>query len=147
MASALAGLKLTASKRSNQVSPVQQRRNKMLKRLTEQVELAKAKQEGRQYAPTKQAKVLDEETGEKRTVQVAKRIKEWNFTNEDGKTCISLRYGATIVELKKGMTSVELASDKDLVKTLEVLATAVQNGEIDAQLEAASGAVKAGFKK
>ena len=146
MATALAGLKLTAAKRSNQVSPVQQRRNKMLKRLAEQVELAKAKQEGRQYAPTKQAKVLDEETGEKRTVQVAKRIKEWWFC-VDGKTCISLRYGATIVELKKGMTSVELASDKDLVKTLEVLATAVQNGEIDAQLEAASGAVKAGFKK
>lgn len=146
MANALAGLKLTAAKRTNQVSPVQQRRNKMLKRLTEQVELAKAKQEGRQYAPTKQAKVLDEETGEKRTVQVAKRVKEWWFS-VDGKTCISLRYGATIVELKKGMTSVELASDKDLVKTLEVLATAVQNGEIDAQLEAASGAVKAGFKK
>jgi hypothetical protein len=146
MATALAGLKLTAAKRSNQVSPVQQRRNKMLKRLAEQVELAKAKQEGRQYAPTKQAKVLDEETGEKRTVQVAKRIKEWWFSS-DGKICISLRYGATIVELKKGMTSVELASDKDLVKTLEVLATTVQNGEIDAQLEAASGAVKAGFKK
>jgi hypothetical protein len=146
MATALAGLKLTAAKRSNQVSPVQQRRNKMLKRLAEQVELAKAKQEGRQYAPTKQAKVLDEETGEKRTVQVAKRIKEWWF-GSDGKICISLRYGATIVELAKGKTAVEIGSASDLVGTLETLAKAVQNGEIDAQLEAASGAVKAGFRK
>lgn len=146
MATALAGLKLTAAKRSNQVSPVQQRRNKMLKRLAEQVELAKAKQEGRQYAPTKQAKVLDEETGEKRTVQVAKRIKEWWF-NSDGKLCISLRYGATIVELAKGKTAVEISSASDLVGTLETLAKAVQSGEIDSQLEAASGAVKAGFRK
>ncbi len=146
MASALAGLKLTAAKRSTQVSPVQQRRNKMLKRLAEQTELAKAKQEGRQYAPTKQAKVLDEETGEKRTVQVAKRIKEWWF-GSDGKLCISLRYGATIVELAKGKTAVEIGSANDLVATLETLAKAVQNGEIDAQLEAASGAVKEGFKK
>lgn len=146
MASALAGLKLTAAKRTNQVSPVQQRRNKLLKRLAEQLEIAKAKQEGRQYAPTKQAKVLDEETGEKRTVQVAKRVKEWWFTS-DGKLCISLRYGATIIELAKGKTAIELASEKDLVSTLETLQKAVTNGEIDAQLEIASGAVKAGFKK
>jgi len=107
----------------------------------------KAKQEGRQYAPTKQAKVLDEETGEKRTVQVAKRIKEWWFTGENGKTCVSLRYGATIIELAKGKAAVELASEKELVPTLETLKKAVINGELDAQLEATSGAVKAGFKK
>ena len=35
----------------------------------------------------------------------------------------------------------------DLVPTLETLKQAVESGELDAQLEAVSGAVKAGFKK
>lgn len=146
MASIIGSLKLTAAKRTNCVTPEQQRRNKMLKRIAEQIELAKAKQDGRSYVPTKTIKVLNEETGEKHTVQAPKRVKEWWF-NADGKTCLSLRYGATIVELKKGLTCVELASEKDLVKTLELLSSAVQAGELDAQLDAVSGSVKASFKK
>jgi hypothetical protein len=44
-------------------------------------------------------------------------------------------------------TAVELANEKELLKTLEILKQAVESGELDAQLEVASGAVKAGFKK
>ena len=38
----LAGLKLTAAQKPTQISPVQQHRNKLAKRLWEQAELAKA---------------------------------------------------------------------------------------------------------
>ncbi len=41
----------------------------------------------------------------------------------------------------------ELASEKELVATLEILRSAVENGELDTQIEAVAGAVKAGFKK
>lgn len=139
-------LKLVAAKRTNTVDPVTQRRNKMSKRLNEQIALAKAKFDGASYAPTKLVKVLDEETGERKTVQAPKRVKEWWFAAGD-KLCVTLRYGATTVELAKGKTAVEISSDKDLLATLETLNKAVQSGELDAQLEAASGAVKAGFKK
>jgi hypothetical protein len=60
---------------------------------------------------------------------------------------VSLRYGAKVIELAKGKSAVEVANSGELVSTLEILKQAVQNGELDAQLEAASGAVKAGFKK
>ena len=51
--SALAGLKLVAAKRSTSVAPVVQRRTKLLKKLGEQIELAKAQKEGRQYSATR----------------------------------------------------------------------------------------------
>ena len=145
--SALANLKLVAAKRAVQLSPVIQRRNKVSMRIAEQIEFAQAKLDGKLYAPMKQRKVKDEETGEIKSVQVAKRVKEWWFTSDNGKLCVSLRYGAKVVEIAKGKTAVELASDKELVATLEVLRQAVNAGELDAQIEAVAGAMNAGFKK
>ncbi len=145
--SALTNLKLVSAKRTVQQSPVIQRRTKISMRIAEQIAFAQAKLDGKLFAPMKQRKVTDEETGEIKTVQVAKRVKEWWFTTDNGKLCVSLRYGAKVVEIAKGKTAVELASDKDLVATLEVLRQAVNEGEMDAQIEAVAGAVKAGFKK
>ncbi len=142
-----AQLKLIAAKRPVQLSPVVQRRNKVAKRITEQIALATAKQEGGSYAPTKQRKVTDAATGESKTISVPKRIKEWWFITDTGKLCVQLRYGAKVVEFAKGKSAVELAKATDLVQTLETLKAAVEGGELDAQLEAVSGAVKAAFKK
>lgn len=145
--SALANLKLIVAKRPMQLSPIVQRRNKVIKRIFEQIQLATAAQEGKTYAPTKLRTVKDEATGETTTVQVAKRIKEWWFVTEAGKLCVSLKYGAKVVEIAKGKTAVELVNANELVQTLETLKTAVESGELDAQLEVVSGAVKAAFKK
>jgi len=145
--SALANLKLVAAKRAVQLLPVMQRRNKISLRISEQVAFAQSKLDGKLYEPTKQRKVKDAETGEITTVNVAKRVKEWWFTTDNGKLCVSLRYGAKVIEIAKGKTAVELASEKELVATLEVLRQAVSAGELDAQIEAVAGAVKAGFKK
>jgi hypothetical protein len=145
--SALNTLKLVVSKPQRGLSPVVLRRNKLSNKLNEQIQLATAKREGKTYAPTKQRKVTDAETGDSKIVQVPKRIKEWWFATDSGKLCVALRYGAKVIELSKGKSAVELAKHDDLVPTLEVLKQAVQSGELDAQLEAASGAVRAGFKK
>ena len=145
--SALANLKLVAAKRAAQLSPVIQRRNKVSMRISEQIVLAQSKLDGKLYAPMKHRKVTDKETGEIKTVDVAKRVKEWWFTTDNGKLCVSLRYGAKVIEIAKGKTAVELASENELVATLEVLRQAVNDGELDAQIEAVAGAVKAGFKK
>ena len=144
---ALANLKLIAAKRPMQLSPIVQRRNKVIKRIFEQIQLATAAQEGKTYAPTKLRTVKNEETGETTTVQVAKRIKEWWFVTDSGKLCVSLKYGAKVVEFAKGKTAVELANANELVSTLETLKAAVESGELDTQLETVSGAVKAAFNK
>lgn len=145
--SVLSSLKLVVAKRPIHLPPVVQRRNKMIGRISEQIALAQAQQEGRTYAPTKQRKVVDAETGESKLVQVPKRIKPWWF-DSNGKTCIAVRYGAKVLTLGgKGQTAIELASVGELVPTLELIKQAVEVGELDAQLQAVSGAVKAGFKK
>lgn len=146
--SALASLKLIAAKRPNQIPPVVQRRNKLVKRIFEQIEFAKAKQEGKPFVPTQLQYAVDEETGERKTIEIPKRVKEWWFITDAGKLCVSIKYGSKIVELgAKGKTAVELADGNDLVPTLETLKKAVENGELDTQIEAISGAVKATIKK
>lgn len=145
--SALANLKFVAAKRPSQLSPVMQRRNKVAKRISEQIELAQAKIDGKTYAPMKQRKVTDAETGESKTIAVPKRIKEWFFTADNGKLCVQLRYGAKVVEIVKGKSAIEIASANELVPTLTVLRDAVLSGELDAQILTVCGAVKAGFKK
>ena len=145
--SALANLKLVAAKRAVQLSPVILRRNRVSMRITEQIASAQSKLDGKLYAPMKQRKVKDVETGEIKTVDVAKRVKEWWFTTDSGKLCVSLRYGAKVIEIAKGKTAVELASGKELVSTLEMLRQAVEDGELDTQIEVASGAAKFGLKK
>ena len=49
--STLASLKLVASKKVKQTTPVVLRRNKLAAKLNEQIELAQAQKEGRPYAP------------------------------------------------------------------------------------------------
>ena len=145
--SALAQLKLVTAKRSVQLSPVLQRRNKVSLRLVEQIALAQAKQDGRIYSVTQLRKVKDKVTGEVKTVEVLKRVKEWWFSTDSKKTCVVLKYGARTIEIAKGKTAVELGSESELVATLGILKKAVDEGELDAQIEAVAGSVKTGLKK
>jgi len=60
---------------------------------------------------------------------------------------LNLRYGARAVEFSKGKTAVEIATPAELVPTLELLKRAVEAGELDAQIEAASIKLREGFGK
>jgi hypothetical protein len=140
----LNGLKLVAAKRSTNASPVVQRRQKMLKQLDEQLCLAKAIAAGTTYAPEKQKKVLNAETGERVSVTVAKRVKQWWWC-DGGKCNISVRYGARVIELAKGKNAVEVA-EADVLATLELIKQAVEAGELDSAIQAASQTVRANAK-
>ena len=89
--SALTGLKLTATHKPTHMSPVQQRRNKLAKRLWEQIELAKAEQNGTTFAPKRFRSVVQNDTGQRTQVEVAKRIKAWWFVADNGKLVLSIR--------------------------------------------------------
>ena len=143
----LTSLKLTAALKPTQLTVVQLRRNKLVKRLWEQSELAKAQQAGRQFTSTKFRSVVEKETGFRKQVEVNKRVKPWWFTTESGKIALGVRYGARLLELAKGKFAVELASEKELVSTLELIKTAVIDGELDAAIDAASNKLRSGFQK
>ena len=143
----LATLKLSAAVKPTHMPAVQLRRNQLAKRLWEQAELAKAQQAGAQFFVTKFRSVVENDTGMRKQVEVNTRIKQWWFTTDSGKLALSVRYGARLLELAKGKFAVELASEKELVPTLEIIKAAVLAGELDAAMEIASVKLRNGFEK
>jgi hypothetical protein len=141
----LAQLKLTAAKKPTHISPALQRRHKLLRRIDEQIALATAQQNGRTYAATRLRSYTDADTGLRKTTEVPKTVKAWSFVADSGKLCVHIRYGARVLELAKGKSAIEVANSKDLVPTLELIKQAITNGELDAQLEAASTLLRKGF--
>ena len=142
---ALNGLKLVGTQKPTQMPAIQQRRNKLAKRLWEQIELAKAQQSGTTFTPTKFRTITDAGTGLRKQVETNKRVKAWWFVAENGKLVLSVRYGTKVLELAKGKWAVEVGSDKDLVGVLELVKTAVLAGELDSQIDAASLKLREGF--
>lgn len=144
--SALTALKLTAAKKPSQLAPIVQQRNKLAKRIWEQIELAKAQASGSTFTSKRLRSVRDID-GVRKTVEVAKRVKQWWFVADNGKLCLSIRYGSKLLELSKGKSAVELANGDEIIRTLEIVQSAVMSGELDAQIESASGSLRAGFKR
>ncbi len=142
---ALNGLKLVAAHKPTRISAIQQRRNKLAKRLAEQAEMAKAQQNGTAFTPTKFRTITDKETGLRKKVETQKRVKAWWFVADNGKLVLSVRYGTKVLELAKGKWAVELAGEKDLLPVLETLKAAVLAGDLDAQIDAASDKLRDGF--
>ena len=143
----LASFKLSAQQKATATSASQVRRSKLVKALQEQISFAKAQQSGATYTAVKFRSIQDPETGLRKIVETSKRVKQWWFATDNGKLALNVRYGARMLELAKGKFAVEIASDKELVPTLEALKTIAASGELDAQIEAASIKLRDGFTK
>ena len=145
--SALNGLKLVSATRPTAIEPIQVRRNKLSGKLTEQIALATALQNGTTYAPMRLRTLRNKESGEVRSVEVAKRVRPWFFTADNGKAVVQVRYGSKVVDLAKGKNSVEVSDGAELITVLEKLKLACESGSLDQQIALAADAVKARFKK
>jgi len=145
--SVLSNLKLVDVKKPRNMPLIVIRRNKLSSKLWEQIQLAKSQLEGTQFVVTKFRSVKDRETGLRKQVEVPKRIKPWWFQSDEGRVCVSVKYGSWTLELAKGKPSVEVASGEDLIKALESIKAAVEAGELDEQIELASAGLRSGFGK
>ena len=145
--SALSNLKLVAVKKPRNMPAIVIRRNKLATKLWEQINLAQSQLDGKPFVVMKYRSIKDNETGLRKQVEVPKRIKPWWFQSETGKVCVAVKYGSWTIELAKGKPSVEVASGAELVKALESIKTAVEAGELDAQIETASASLRSGFKR
>jgi len=145
--SALDSLKLVAVKKPRNIPAIVTRRNKLSSKLWEQINLAKSQLDGKPFVVMKYRSVKDPATGLRKQVEVPKRIKPWWFQSEQGKVCVSVKYGSWTIELAKGKPSVEVASGEDLVNALTAIKQAVESGELDSQIEIASSSLRSGFKR
>jgi len=145
--STLNNLKLVAVKKPRNMPAIVIRRNKLATKLWEQINLAQSELNGKPFVVMKYRSVKDSETGLRKQIEVPKRIRPWWFQSEGGKVCVAVKYGSWTIELAKGKPSVEVASGEELVKALTAIKAAVEAGELDAQIEQASSALKQEFRK
>ncbi|MBU3549489.1 hypothetical protein ICN37_10260 [Polynucleobacter sp. P1-05-14] len=146
--STLNNLKLVASKKHVTASPIVHRRNKLVAKLHEQLELCEAQKSGNTYAPKKLKTFTNKQTGERMTTEVVKRVKEWFWIGDNGKINLAVKYGAKTLPLnKKGANAIELASGDELIATLKTLKAAVLEGELDEAITAVSTATREAFGK
>lgn len=148
MSSILSSLKLISTKRQTSNVPVQFRRLKLALKLSEQIAMATALQNGETFTVKRQRNVKDQESGLTTTVEVNKKIRQWWFVNYDTKkVALQLRYGNKVVDISKGKNAIEVANGEELITVLKKLKDAALSGELDTQIEAVSESVKARFKK
>jgi hypothetical protein len=145
--STITALKLSNAKRPANLPPIVVRRNKLATKLWDQIQLAQSQAAGQHFQPTRLRTVRDAETGLNKTIQVPRRIKPWWWSSDTGQVCVSVRYGSKVLELARGKAAIEVSDAQDLIRTLEAVKAAVIAGELDAQIQAASGALRSGFKK
>ena len=144
--STLATLKLVATKKPQNLPPLVVRRRKLSARLWEQIQLAQAHLEGKEFTTTRFRTVTDQD-GLRRSIELPKRVRAWWWNGDNGKIALNVRYGAKVVEIAKGKSTIEVATATDLIPTLELIKRAVEAGELDTQIESASNKLREGFGK
>lgn len=144
--SALSKLKLVSAQ-AERKSPMVLRRNKLTGKIDHQIAAAKAAIAGDSYAAKRVKFVQDSESGSRKQVEIATRVKQWWWTSPTGKLNLAVRYGSKPIELAKGKNAIEVGSMEDLVAALVAVKEAVVAGELDSHIEQASGSLRAGFAK
>ena len=141
-------LKLITTAKRTAISPVMQRRSKLLAKVQEQLELCEAQRNQQTYAPKRIKTITNKETGERMTVETVKRVKEWFWIAENGKINLAVKYGAKTLPLnKKGANAIELTNGTELIGTLHKLKDAVVAGEFDDAISEVSDATRKAFNK
>jgi hypothetical protein len=143
----IAKLNITNADRPRQQPVIVQRRNKLVNALHDQLELARADAEGREYLKTRRRHVKNPVTGEYAEAVVSRRPRTWFWTADDGKLYICLRYGTRVLELAKGKSAIEVGERRQLVPVIEALKQGVAAGEVDQQLTTAGAEVSSRFAK
>lgn len=138
-------LKLTDATRPKNQPPVVERRNKLSKKLWEQMELAKARNAGSNFT-VKRFRTIKDVEGNVRSVERDKRIKPWWFTSNSGTLCVQVFYGSKALELASGKTAIEARDLAHVVEILGLIKHEVELGTLDHVIETASHLLRSRFE-
>jgi hypothetical protein len=119
--------KLTAA------DPVIWRRNKLIARLQQQVQLA----QDPNFTLTRQKWIADE-TGVKQLRELRKKVRAWWRIDPTGAVVLTVRYGARVIEFAPGKAAIAVGKRERLVPTIETVIAAVEAGELDGTLSTMS---------
>ena len=123
-------------------NPTFHRRERLVQRLEEQLELAK----NPSFVPVITRWKKDED-GAKRPIEHHRRIKPWWKADEKGFVVLTVRYGFKPLEFEKGKAAIAVGTVEKLEGVLKTLIAATRSGELDGLLEASTALGKAKAKK
>lgn len=127
-------LTITLLKSPERLSPVAQRRLKLVSKLEEQLAMARAEIAGKTHSITKQVWGRDTE-GNKVRVTREKKLTAWWFKDGAGLAMV-VRYGTKILELAKGKRALSVPDLAALPGVIETVISAVTAGELDGAIDA-----------
>ncbi len=139
--------KLSSETRPTHIPAVLHRRNKLIGRLKEQIQAAKAAQEGSRYSVQFNRRIRNKETGEMHEFAAHRKVRENWWVGQGGKVCFEVRYGMQRIEIAKGKSVIEVGERSELIPTIERLIAAVDAGELDQQVSEAVGSFGRPIKK
>jgi hypothetical protein len=134
--SVLKQLTFTAVPRATGLSPEQNRRNKLIAHLREQLAMAQADAEGRLHVVKKRRWEYSDD-GQKHLIEVDKRLKQWWRTQNDGSVILTVRYGSRPLEFDKGKQAIALRNRDELTALIPKLIAATEAGELDGMISTA----------
>ena len=127
--SALAKLTVKTVTRTNKQDPVQQRRQKLMAGIEEQLKVAAAAVKGESYEVRRKVWAKNEH-GEKVLVERMRKVRAW-FFEQNGGWYVQCKYGSKALALGKGGNAVFVKALADVEGALQALYAAAAGGELD----------------
>lgn len=134
-------LKIVALAPKVKRSVEQDRRVKLVEQLTEQLKIVEAALGGAAYQRSKSVWITDD-AGNRSKAQRPVKLRQWWTVGANGAVQFGLRYGAVPLEVKAGMSAVEVSKLADIPLLIKALVQAVDQGELDAAIDAVTAARK-----
>jgi hypothetical protein len=115
------------------------RKERLLKRLDEQYQIAKGMINDELVVIQKEKWVTNSESGLKEMKLVPRKPAKWFFQN-NGNWFFEIRIGSARLELEKNCTAIELNSKEELLEVINTVVEAIKLGELDKQIKSAETA-------
>jgi len=132
----LSKFNLKTVKRISGKDPKQNKRDKLVKALEDQLLSVEHKIKGEKYKPLKRVWV-ENDAGDKVLKEVPKRVREWYFEQDSG-WYIQCRYGARVLDIVGRNNSVYVNKLTDIPKVIKAFIEATNKGELDEAIERVS---------
>ena len=136
MANIIDQLSVSDEDRFKKLTPVMFRRNKLIKALHEQIQVAEEYLNGRQYMRRFMRSETDPETKKRITIMSERPARRWFWIDDEASLLIQVRYGNKALKVRDEKSTVVIGDKDKLVPTLQLLKQAVEAGEFDAAIQA-----------
>lgn len=130
----LSKLKLVAAQQRRVLGKLEQRREKLIGKLEEQLALAEALLSGDRYQTMRKVWQTNA-AGERVRIERPKRVRPWYWLNAAG-CFFSVYYGSKLIKLEGEMTAISMGDRSELPAVIRAVIEAVRAGELDEAIEA-----------